>query len=124
VLTGFGSIASPVINASVIDVGGTGQAGLLQMMRTYVQTSAGVLNIELGGTDPLLFDRLAISSSMTLAGTLNVSLLEGFTPLEGSTFDIVTFSARVGGSQFESVSLPVGLSTITYDNTARRVRVS
>jgi hypothetical protein len=122
-LTGFGSIAASVVNAATIEVAGSGAAGSLQITRPYTQTSAGVLNIELGGTDPLLFDRLLLTSNMTLAGTLNVRLIDGFAPAEGHSFDIITFGTRIDNSQFEIVTLPDELATIIYDNVTRRVTV-
>src|SRR6185369_10537384 len=45
------------------------------------------------GTD---YDRAAITGAATLAGTLNISLINGFEPNIGDTFTIMTFGSRSG----------------------------
>ena len=44
------------------------------------------------------FDQLNITGAATLAGTLNVSLLGGFTPEVGDAFDIITFGWLKSGT--------------------------
>ncbi|NOZ10723.1 MAG: filamentous hemagglutinin N-terminal domain-containing protein [Gammaproteobacteria bacterium] len=57
----------------------------------------GTLNIELGGTGAGQFDVLNVpSGSAAINGTLNIALINGFTPNVGDTFDIVT-AASLGG---------------------------
>ena len=57
----------------------------------------GSLNIEIGGlTAGTQYDRLAISGSATLNGSLNISLIGGFVPNPGDTFQIMTFGSRSG----------------------------
>jgi len=42
------------------------------------------------------FDRLSISGSATLNGALNISLINGFVPNPGDSFQIMTFGSRSG----------------------------
>jgi len=64
--------------------------------------------IEIGGTlpgsNPNNHDRLTVSDTATLAGTLRVSLVGGFTPVLGNAFQVIVYGARVG--TFATVSLP------------------
>jgi hypothetical protein len=75
--------------------------GLLAVNGNYIQRAGGTLQIELGGlTAGTQYDRLAITGEATLGGTLNVSLLGGFRPAVGDSFQILTFGSRTPGSDF------------------------
>jgi hypothetical protein len=65
-------------------------AGPLTVTGAYTQTSTGALNIKLGGPNPGTdFDQLAVSGAAALDGTLNVTLIPGFTPNAGNNFQIL-----------------------------------
>jgi hypothetical protein len=89
-----------------------GTTGILSLGRTaaasYEQRSTGVLEIELAGPDPGTgYDRLQVvsgSAPVVLDGTLRVSLLGGYVPDPGSSFDVLTAPAVTGA--FASVDLP------------------
>ena len=49
------------------------------------------LNMDIGGTNSGEFDQLMITGTANLNGDLNISLLDGYTPTVGDTFDILTF---------------------------------
>jgi hypothetical protein len=84
-----------VSNAALVSPGAS--PGQLTISGSYTQTSVGALNVEIGGlTAETEFDRLAISGSATLSGTLNVSLINGFLPNPGDSFQIMTFASRSG----------------------------
>ncbi|MCH2184119.1 MAG: PEP-CTERM sorting domain-containing protein, partial [Mariniblastus sp.] len=51
-------------------------------------------------------DRLVINGHANLAGTLAVTLVDSFTPLDGDTFDILDFSSVSG--DFDLLNLPGG----------------
>jgi hypothetical protein len=125
VLSGFGTVRGTVsvnlINAGLVDLGAP--TGTLQVNGTYQQTAAGALNVGLGGTAAGQFDRLQVTGAVTLGGTLNVSLIGGFLPSVGSTFEILTFASRT--SDFATVtglSLPNG-NTLQYSPEATRIRL-
>jgi hypothetical protein len=53
--------------------------------------------MEIGGlTAGTLFGRLTISGTATLAGTVNVTLINGFTPAPGYSIQIITWMTRSG----------------------------
>lgn len=102
VLRGSGTVFGPLTNAATMSPGAS--AGALNIFRNpfvlpgdYVQTTVGALNIELGGlTATNQYDVLNIEDEATLAGALNVSLINGFQPQKGNAFTIVTFGSRAG----------------------------
>ncbi|HET9300743.1 MAG TPA: hypothetical protein VFO11_12420, partial [Candidatus Polarisedimenticolaceae bacterium] len=103
-LAGSGTVAAPVTNS-----GGTlapGQsAGTLSLGGTYTQGGAATLAIELGGLTPgTQHDRVDVAGATTLAGTLQVSLINGFVPAAGSTFTVLTFPSSTG--TFSASNLP------------------
>jgi hypothetical protein len=102
-LLGSGSISGNVSSSAIVAPGqATGATAILTDTGAYTQTAAGSLDIAIGGTKPgAKFDELT-STSATLAGTLNVSLINGFVPSIGSIFKIVNFSSESG--QFATVN--------------------
>ncbi len=101
-LTGPGTIASDLTNAGQVSPGAT---GILTVAGNYNQEAAGSLNIAVGGyVSGTQFDQLEISDtgSATLAGSLNVRLVDGFMPNPGDAFQIMTFGSRSG--EFDQVA--------------------
>jgi hypothetical protein len=70
------------------------------------------VKIELGGYEPDQFDQLWVFGSAALDGTLEVTMLNGFVPTNGSSFKILTASSLSGG--FTNVQ--PGERLITSDN--------
>jgi hypothetical protein len=91
--------------------GDTGVAGLTSISSSYTQQSGATLAMELGGTSTSQFDRMSIGGSVTLAGTLSVSLINGFTPTWGNSFQLLTAVSGRSGT-FTTVNLP----TLTNSN--------
>jgi hypothetical protein len=114
VLSGSGTVNASVRNNGAVNPGGTGTAGLLSITGDYMQTANGVLNIEIGGANPGSgFDQLAVTGVASLDGTLNVSLLNGFAPESGATFQILTFASA--GGTFATVSADPTFLPPVYD---------
>ena len=86
---------------------------------TYAQGVSGGFTVKIGGTAAGQFDTLTATGAVTLAGTLNGSLVNGFTPVLGNTFTIITASSVSG--TFASNNLPAisaGLGwKVTYSPT-------
>jgi hypothetical protein len=78
--------------------------GTTSIMPGYFQFAGGTLAIEIGGTGAADYDRL-ITGLASLDGRLGVSLLAGFAPSVGDTFDILDFGGIMGS--FASISLPM-----------------
>lgn len=100
-LSGYGTIAGPVVNGATINFGGT--PGILEVNggvpKFYTQTSNGVLAIKIGGpTAGTQFDQLAVNNNgpTALDGTLAVSFINGFVPALGDSFPVVTFGSSAG----------------------------
>jgi len=63
----------------------------------YTQQAAGAVQIEIGGLQAgTAFDRVNVSGIAAFDGKLELSLFDGFEPLIGQTFVIMTFGSRTG----------------------------
>ena len=92
-------------NAGVVAPGHS--PGVITINGDFVQTASGRLSVEIGGTRPgLEFDLLNISGRATLAGAIELDLLNNFLPAAGGAFDVVNSASLVG--DFQSVILPSG----------------
>ncbi len=79
--------------------------GLLIVLGDYPQSAAAALNIEIGGSAMgSEYDQLAVSDTAKLGGTLNVSLVNNFTPALTDSFSILTYAART--DSFDAVNIP------------------
>jgi hypothetical protein len=59
------------------------------------------------------FDQIDINGTANFDGTLNVSLLNGFTPTLGSTFDVLTYDALNSLSNLDFTGLDIN-STLQF----------
>ncbi len=95
-LAGTGTIAANVSNASgtvVASADGT-NPGTLAVNGSYTQASGATLDEFIGGTSAGQFSAINLTGgSLSLAGTLTVSTLNGFTLASGQSFDIINFPA-------------------------------
>jgi len=81
----------------------------------YAPSAQSALNIELDGSNT----QLAVSGAATLAGTLNVTLADGYAPTPGDQFTLVTFTGR-SGTTFDTETMPTVpgvLLQLTYSDT-------
>jgi uncharacterized repeat protein (TIGR01451 family) len=103
-LTGNGTVSAPVNNTNgIIAPGSPSTAGTIAITGAYSQAAGGSTNLKIGGL--LIFDVLDVSTAgLTLGGTLNVSLFNGYTPSSGNTFDVLKFASRSG--DFATYNLP------------------
>jgi hypothetical protein len=111
-LSGPGTINADVVNAGLLNPGGTsGSTGLLTINGNYTQTATGILHIGLAGTTAdSQYDQLAVSGTATLAGTLDVTLLHGFQPQNGNQFQVLTYGSQTGTfTKYRFPSLSGGL---------------
>lgn len=77
--------------------------GTTMVQGDYTQGATGALSIELGGTGAGLFDVLAVSGTVTLAGTLDAVFWNGFNATAGDSFNIVSATNLLGG--FDTLNL-------------------
>ncbi len=109
-LGGAGTVNGNVTSSGQVVPGGVGVAGVVNISGTYSQGAAGSMTVNLGGPNPGSgYSQLTVSGKATLGGTLYVSLVNGFAPGGGATFQVLNYGSDSG--QFASVvptNFPVG----------------
>lgn len=102
-LTGTGSIEGNLDNAGTVSPGNS--PGIISINGDFTQQSTGILEIELAGTTAgTEFDQLQISGTASLDGSLNVQLIDEFSPQAGQSFSLITYTTLNG--QFAEANLP------------------
>ena len=96
-LSGTGTINAAVNNSSVVSPGASPGILTIAAGRDYQQGAVGTLTIEIGGRSAgTEYDRLAVGGNASLAGRLQVSLINGFTPQIGDSFEVLTCTNEAG----------------------------
>jgi T5SS/PEP-CTERM-associated repeat protein len=121
----YGSLAKGTGAYGIVNVGQGGAyapgnspgivtAAAVSLDNATVSSGAPQLQIELGGTMPgTQYDQLHVTGPLSLGGTLSVSLVGGFRPHAGDTFDILDWGALSGS--FGALQLPSLNSRIVWD---------
>ena len=106
-----GNTTLKTISGGTVANSGTFAPGLSPGCLTYIGNfTNSTLDIELGGTTVCTdYDQLQVTGNFTAAGTLNVSLVGGFTPTLGDEFIITTATGTLSGT-FSTLNLPGSLS--------------
>jgi hypothetical protein len=112
--SGAGTINADVINAGQMSIGDSTTTGVLTINGFFLQTASGTLTIKIGGftTAGADFDQLVVTSAH-VGGTLNVTLINGYTPASGDSIAVMTFDSATG--TFASLAGDGGLFTAAYD---------
>ena len=95
---GLGSFGGNVTNSGTLNPGLTtpgAETATLGVSANFVQTATGTLVIQIASATS--FDRLAVTGTATLAGTLQVDALNGYNPL-GQSFTFLTAAGGVSGT--------------------------
>jgi uncharacterized protein with beta-barrel porin domain len=104
-LSGSGIVNASLTNNGTLSPGSPGTAaGTLTVVGNYGQANSATLRIDIGGLAPAQHDLLAVSSSVTLAGTLQLVRLNNFTPMNGDQVIIMTHSGINNSGQFFPVT--------------------
>ena len=112
ILTGSGIVGGKLYHSGVLQPGNS--PGTLTITGDYTPSNTAILEIEIAGTADGQYDFLDIEGAANLNGngTLNIVLLNGFTPLQDNT-DITFLTADSGVSgEFGAVAQS---SIYTYD---------
>jgi len=98
VVEGVGTLDSSVYNgAGQIIVGLIGTPGTLTITGDFVQGAYGDLYVEIGGTNAGTdYGHPVVHGNATLDGTLSVVLINGFTPVSGSSYQVLTANTVTG----------------------------
>ena len=91
------TLTANVTNAGTLNLGNGTTTADATIAGNYTQTSAGTLDIKLGGTAAGQYDALAVTGNVSLAGTLTVTLVNNFTPIAGNSFQIITYMGALTG---------------------------
>jgi hypothetical protein len=111
-IEGLGIITSNVNSSGTVAPGES--PGLLTINGNFTQTADGILDIQIAGPTPGTgYDVLKVTGSASLAGTLRLTLLNGYVPPNGLEFDFLQAASRSGN--FSQVILPPG---VQWDTTA------
>jgi hypothetical protein len=103
-LGGGGTVGGDLNNPSGT-VGPGNSPGVLSVSGDFAQGAAGTLAIEIAGTTvDTEYDQLNVAGNATIDGTLSVTLLGGFLPEVGDTFDVLNAAAISGA--FATLDLP------------------
>ena len=100
--------------------------GILSVTGSYTESTTGILNIPIAGTNVgSQYSQLAVSNGTSLGGTLNIKRAKGYVPNIGDTFTILTGSAVSGKfAKVKGLSINSGEHfEITYGGTAMTLKV-
>jgi hypothetical protein len=94
--------ASPLTVAGALRIGA---GGVIDVNSDMTLTGSALVSIEIAGPDSALFGRLtATGDALTLDGSLEVTLADGFVPAPCAEFEVITWGTRVG--EFAAFSGP------------------
>ncbi len=98
------TIGTNLSNLGTLEIGDS--PGQLSVTGSYQQSVDGILEIEIGGTTPVSeHDFLSVMGLARLAGTLEVSLIDGFVPEIGDNFGFLMSDVGFAG-MFNTLNLP------------------
>ncbi len=90
------------------------------IITSYVEVeldSTNILEMELGGlTAGTEHDRFDVINTLTVAGSLNIILINGFVPADGNMFDILNWNMLYGS--FETINLPNVDSGLAWNSSS------
>jgi hypothetical protein len=74
--------------------------------------STSVVSLKIAGSNPSPgYGRIAVSGAVVLDGTLSPSFVDGYTPIAGQSFQVMTYGSKSGGfAHMTGLSLGGGLS--------------
>ena len=103
-------------NSSASTVSGTGSTSLASAatLNAGSFTQRG-LTLQLAGDTAGSYSKLDVAGALNLAGELTVSLVNGFTPALGNSFDLLDWGSLVG--HFSSLSLPALSTGLAWNST-------
>jgi hypothetical protein len=86
------NVAGGVVNDAVVAVWGSNATGPTAITGDFTQYSDGALDLEISGSDPSLYDSLAVDGYGDFNGTIVISFINGFQPSAGDLFQLITSS--------------------------------
>ena len=119
-LMGTGTFSGNVNNSGTITPGTS--PGILNIAGNLILNPSSILDIELAGTSVgTEYDRLAVTGTATLDGTLSVTEIDGFFTSVSDQFDVMTYASKTG--TFATVNNSFGDTYTTPVEQATQVRL-
>ncbi|NVK17780.1 MAG: LEPR-XLL domain-containing protein [Methylocystaceae bacterium] len=115
VLTGSGDVDGTVVNDGYVS---PGNSPGVQNIDDYQQTAEGTLVIEIGGTTVGAgaevidngYDQINVSGQADFDGTLEIDLINDFTPTAGQIYNVVNYGSHTGSfSDYSGLYIGDGL---------------
>lgn len=115
-VTGAGIIHGDVTNDGALNPGYAG--GVMDIDGSFTQSADGIMTFEIGGSafDQTKFDALHVTGATTLAGLLDVHLLDGYLPSPDDAYTILSganISSTFANAQ-SSIAFDGGRFDVTY----------
>lgn len=122
-LAGNATIMGDLLNEAGHIAPGDNGIGTLSVLGNFAQFPAGALDLEIGAGGA---DLLSIAGTAFLGGTLQLTLLDGFTPTAGASFTVVSAGNFLGHfSSVQVTGLGAGYtSSLFYGDGSVRLDVS
>lgn len=137
-LIGTGTFSGPIRNnGGVVSPGRS--PGRLTVSGDYMQGAGGAMNMEIGGTTAGTgYDQLVATGKATLGGTLNITAINGFKPIVGDSYTLVSAGSFAGSfanvnfngftgkidSSSNGITLTITTTAGQLLNVATRMRVN
>lgn len=102
-LLGSGTINGDVVNGGQLM---PGALGIISVNGNYTQTVNGVLWIAIGGPNPGEFDRLQVSGTADLHGTLDAYFINGYKPGAADSYAVVLYGSATSPFDVVTISNP------------------
>jgi hypothetical protein len=84
-----------------------GTGSVLTVNGDYTQTYTGTLDVQLGDVPATgQFGQLVVTNQANLDGTLQIDLVNGYSPSSGDSFTILTYGSLNGN--FATLNIPAG----------------
>jgi Secretion system C-terminal sorting domain len=95
--TGHGGVTGQVTNnGTIAPKGAAGNIGTMHIAGDLVQNATSLLAFEIGGSMAGQSDKIAVTGSATLGGSIQVSLVNGYTPANCAEFEVMAFGSYSG----------------------------
>ena len=112
-ISGSGTFVGSIVNDATIAPGHS--PGQLTLTGDLVLGTPSTLAMQLAGDSTNLYDRILVGGLLDFNGTLDVTLLDGFDPVAGDTFDLFNFGAESGA--FSATNLPALDAGLAWDTS-------
>ena len=100
VFGGGGTVDGNLTNSSTVAPGNS--SGILTIDGNYTQGASGTLALEIGGGEAgQQHDRLVVNGDAAVDGTVTVELVDGFSPQNMATFDVLDTNSFSGTPTFD-----------------------